>query len=102
MICDALEKGCRKFIMGIGGSATNNGGAEIQIVIRENGLEMYIRDADVVITGEGRLDEQTAMAKAPAGVARLGESTGYVPYRRLWRRKMPKGTCRTQWSRSFV
>ncbi len=26
MICDALKKGCRKFIMGIGGSATNDGG----------------------------------------------------------------------------
>ena len=27
MIRDAIEKGCRKFIMGIGGSATNDGGA---------------------------------------------------------------------------
>ena len=26
MIKDAIEKGCRKFIMGIGGSATNDGG----------------------------------------------------------------------------
>ena len=52
-----------------------NGSLEsgIQIVIRETGLEAYIRDADVVITGEGRLDEQTAMGKAPAGVASLGK-----------------------------
>ncbi len=52
-----------------------NGNLEsgIQIVIRETGLEAYIRDADVVITGEGRLDEQTAMGKAPAGVASLGK-----------------------------
>jgi glycerate kinase len=27
LICHALEKGCRKFIIGIGGSATNDGGA---------------------------------------------------------------------------
>ncbi|MBQ6857519.1 MAG: glycerate kinase, partial [Lachnospiraceae bacterium] len=27
MILDAIRKGCRKFIMGIGGSATNDGGA---------------------------------------------------------------------------
>ena len=26
MICDAIHKGCRKFIVGIGGSATNDGG----------------------------------------------------------------------------
>ena len=52
-----------------------NGSLEsgIQIVIRETGLEAYIQDADVVITGEGRLDEQTAMGKAPAGVASLGK-----------------------------
>ena len=27
MITDAIHKGCRRFIMGIGGSATNDGGA---------------------------------------------------------------------------
>ncbi len=55
-----------------------NGSLEsgIQIVIRETGLETYIREADVVITGEGRLDEQTAMGKAPAGVACLGKKYG--------------------------
>lgn len=26
MIWDAIEKGCRKFVVGIGGSATNDGG----------------------------------------------------------------------------
>ena len=30
----------------------------------------------MVITGEGRLDEQTAMGKAPAGVACLGKKYG--------------------------
>ena len=30
-----------------------------------------MEDADIVVTGEGRLDGQTAMGKAPVGVARL-------------------------------
>ncbi|MBP6868063.1 MAG: glycerate kinase [Bacteroidales bacterium] len=40
------------------------------------GLEDAIRDADLVITGEGRMDEQTAMGKAPMGVARLAKKHG--------------------------
>ena len=35
------------------------------------GLEAKIKDADVVITGEGSLDRQTLEGKTPAGVARL-------------------------------
>ena len=45
----------------------------ISIVLKETGLENYVKDADLVITGEGRLDEQTAMGKAPIGVAKLGK-----------------------------
>lgn len=48
----------------------------IDLVLRETGLEEEIKDADIVITGEGRLDEQTAMGKAPAGVARLAGKYG--------------------------
>lgn len=43
----------------------------IKIVLKETKLEQYIQDADIVITGEGRLDGQTAMGKAPVGVAKL-------------------------------
>lgn len=43
----------------------------IKIVLGETKLEQYIQDADIVITGEGRLDGQTAMGKAPVGVAKL-------------------------------
>ena len=43
----------------------------IKIVSEETKLEQYIQDADIVITGEGRLDGQTAMGKAPVGVAKL-------------------------------
>ncbi len=42
----------------------------IRIVLEETGLEREMADADFVLTGEGRMDEQTAMGKAPAGVAK--------------------------------
>ena len=45
----------------------------IQIVLEETGLEQEIPDADLVVTGEGRLDRQTVMSKAPIGVARLAK-----------------------------
>lgn len=45
----------------------------IQIVLKETELEKIIQDADLVITGEGRLDGQTAMGKAPVGVAKLAK-----------------------------
>lgn len=45
----------------------------IDIVIEETRLEDYIQDADLVVTGEGMLDHQTAMGKAPIGVARLAK-----------------------------
>jgi glycerate kinase len=34
--------------------------------------------ADLVITGEGSLDRQTATGKAPAGIARLGRAAGAI------------------------
>ena len=45
----------------------------IDLILKETRLEEYIKDADVVITGEGRLDFQTAMGKAPVGVAKLAK-----------------------------
>lgn len=45
----------------------------INIVLQETKLEEYIKEADIVITGEGRLDEQTSMGKAPIGVAKLAK-----------------------------
>lgn len=39
-------------------------------------LDAAIQRADVVITGEGTLDEQTLAGKAPAGVARLARKLG--------------------------
>ena len=45
----------------------------IKIILEETGLEQYMKDADFVVTGEGRLDGQTAMGKAPVGVAGLAK-----------------------------
>lgn len=45
----------------------------IKIVLDETRLESYIADADIVITGEGRLDGQTVMGKAPIGVADIAK-----------------------------
>ena len=46
------------------------------IVLEETSLESFIQDSDIVITGEGRLDGQTAMGKAPIAVARLAKKYG--------------------------
>lgn len=48
----------------------------IDIVLETIALEEALLDADLVITGEGRLDEQTAMGKAPVGVAKLAKKHG--------------------------
>ena len=45
----------------------------IELILNAVGLEQELSDADVVVTGEGRLDFQTAMGKAPVGVARLAK-----------------------------
>ena len=45
----------------------------IELVMRETSLEEYIKDSDIVVTGEGRLDGQSAMGKAPVGVAKLAK-----------------------------
>ena len=43
----------------------------VEVVLEAVGLEARLQEADLVITGEGRLDRQTAYGKAPAGVGRL-------------------------------
>ena len=41
-----------------------------------SGSPTLVRDADLVITGEGALDAQTLQGKAPAGVARAARAAG--------------------------
>jgi len=45
----------------------------VDIVIEATGLEARIEKADLVFTGEGRVDRQTAFGKTPAGVARAAK-----------------------------
>ena len=45
----------------------------VKIILEETKLEEYVKDADIVITGEGRLDGQTAFGKAPIGVAKIAK-----------------------------
>ncbi len=48
----------------------------IKIVLEEINIEADIINADLVVTGEGRLDSQTVMGKAPIGVAQLAKKYG--------------------------
>jgi glycerate kinase len=55
-------------------------GARVQsgfeLVSEAIGLELRVRAADLVLTGEGRLDGQTGFGKTVAGVARLSSAAG--------------------------
>lgn len=45
----------------------------IDLVIEKTDLKNYLKGADLVITGEGRVDFQTAFGKTPAGVAKAAK-----------------------------
>ena len=48
----------------------------VSLILEETRLSKKMQGADLVITGEGRLDEQSAMGKAPIGVAKLAKAQG--------------------------
>ena len=48
----------------------------VSLILEETNLSEKMQGADLVITGEGRLDEQSAMGKAPIGVAKLAKTQG--------------------------
>ncbi len=48
----------------------------VSLILEETRLSEKMQGADLVITGEGRLDEQSAMGKAPIGVAKLAKAQG--------------------------
>ena len=48
----------------------------VDIVIDSVKLPRHLKGCDLVITGEGRMDGQTAFGKTPAGVARVAKSFG--------------------------
>ena len=48
----------------------------IELVMEATELEKYIKNSHIVVTGEGRLDGQSCMGKAPVGVARTAKKYG--------------------------
>lgn len=48
----------------------------VEIVLEAVGFADFVRNADFVITGEGRTDFQTAFGKAPVGVAKVAKLFG--------------------------
>ena len=65
---------------GLGAGLVAFAGGEIKsgvdIVIEAVRLERHLDGADLVITGEGRIDGQTIYGKVPVGVARLAKGLG--------------------------
>jgi glycerate kinase len=51
-------------------------GAGIDIVMDTVGIENKIKAADIIITGEGRVDSQTVHGKVPAGIAGRAKKYG--------------------------
>jgi glycerate kinase len=48
----------------------------IDLLLDYNGFDTHLTDADLVITGEGQMDEQTIYGKGPIGVARRALKAG--------------------------
>ena len=48
----------------------------VSLVLDAIGFEEEVKQTDVVITGEGRLDGQSVMGKAPLGVAKIAKKHG--------------------------
>lgn len=65
---------------GLGAGLLVFAGAElrsgIDIISKATSIEAHLRTADLVFTGEGRVDFQTAFGKTPAGIARLAGEYG--------------------------
>ena len=48
----------------------------VELVIAHTGLDKHMKGADLAITGEGRVDVQTAFGKTPSGVAAVARKSG--------------------------
>ena len=48
----------------------------VELILDAINLSDALNGADIVVTGEGQLDRQTAMGKAPVGVAKLAKAHG--------------------------
>lgn len=65
---------------GLGYAFKNYLGAElspgIELILQMLNVKDYLSEADLVITGEGKMDFQSSMGKAPTGVAKLAKAYG--------------------------
>lgn len=93
---EALDEGMRRFAKVVGGEWHNVAGAGaaggvgyalmallgatlkpgIELVLGTVGFDALLDDAQLVVTGEGRIDRQTLMGKGPSGVLRRARSKG--------------------------
>lgn len=85
-----VSEGARTFgsVLGVPGAGAAGGlgaallalGAElrsgVEALLDLTGFDERVRDVDLVITGEGNMDEQSAAGKAPVGVARRAKRYG--------------------------
>lgn len=85
-----VPEGARTFgsVLGVPGAGAAGGlgaallalGAElrsgVETVLDLIGFDEHVRDVDLVVTGEGNMDEQSAAGKAPVGVARRAKRYG--------------------------
>ena len=55
----------------------------IDIVLKETDFSRRVQDADLVVTGEGKMDAQTVFGKTPIGVAKA-KRTSRSCYSYLW------------------
>lgn len=69
MIADAIERGCRKFLVGIGGSATNDGGTGM---LRALGFRFFDAEGNELIGG-GEILERIDKIDASTARAELAE-----------------------------
>lgn len=85
MIKEGIEKDI-EFVAGAGAAGGLGAGllaflnanlrSGVDIVVAATGLEQKLIDADLVITGEGRIDFQTISGKTPIGVAKVAKREG--------------------------
>lgn len=80
LILAAIDKGCRRFLIGLGGAFRAYLGAELKrgvdLVLDQIGFDSIIDGADLVITGEGCSDYQTLKGKTAAGVLERAKRKG--------------------------
>ena len=60
------------FMAYLGGKLTSG----VDLILSKINIEQYIKDADLVITGEGKMDGQSFMGKAPVGIAKIAKKYG--------------------------